>query len=222
VVRLSRSNNGFTIVELLIVIVVIGILAAIVIVAYNGIQQQARNSSTASVIQTYKKALIQYAIEHGTYPIDFATACVGEDYPDSGSFTTASGHICFRSSSASGTNNATFNNAIRPYMGSVGKLPSPNNIIFGSGASPWYFRGAMFHTNVTNLTIDGVLNRWVLIYSMEGQTKCPVGPIIDLNDAAHPYPNVTSTPPSTGYSQLVSGGTVGVECWLPMSDPAKY
>ena len=35
---MSKSKSGFTIVELLIVIVVIGILAAITIVAYNGIQ----------------------------------------------------------------------------------------------------------------------------------------------------------------------------------------
>lgn len=33
-----KSRSGFTIVELLIVIVVIGILAAVTIVAYNGVQ----------------------------------------------------------------------------------------------------------------------------------------------------------------------------------------
>lgn len=38
-----KNNTGFTIVELLIVIVVIGILAAITIVAYNGVQQRAKN-----------------------------------------------------------------------------------------------------------------------------------------------------------------------------------
>ena len=38
----DRSQHGFTIVELLIVIVVIGILAAIVTVAYAGVQERAR------------------------------------------------------------------------------------------------------------------------------------------------------------------------------------
>jgi prepilin-type N-terminal cleavage/methylation domain-containing protein len=41
----NKQQSGFTIVELLIVIVVIAILAAITVVAYNGIQDRARNSS---------------------------------------------------------------------------------------------------------------------------------------------------------------------------------
>lgn len=44
----KSRNTGFTIVELLIVIVVIGILAAIVIVAYNGVQDRARSSAMAA------------------------------------------------------------------------------------------------------------------------------------------------------------------------------
>jgi prepilin-type N-terminal cleavage/methylation domain-containing protein len=46
--KLGIRQKGFTIVELLIVIVVIGILAAITIVAYNGVQQRATASATQS------------------------------------------------------------------------------------------------------------------------------------------------------------------------------
>jgi type IV pilus assembly protein PilA len=50
-----KKQTGFTIVELLIVIVVIGILAAITVVAYSGIQQRARDAKIASALQSVNK-----------------------------------------------------------------------------------------------------------------------------------------------------------------------
>jgi type II secretion system protein G len=63
------KKSGFTIVELLIVVVVIGILAAIVIVAYNGVQARARDARRLADIQTVNKALQLYYIDNGSYPI---------------------------------------------------------------------------------------------------------------------------------------------------------
>lgn len=64
----KRKQAGFTIVELLIVIVVIGILAAITIVAYNGIQDRARYAAYRSDIESMNKAISLYYIDNGTYP----------------------------------------------------------------------------------------------------------------------------------------------------------
>lgn len=51
------QRRGFTIVELLIVVVIVGILAAIVIVAYNGIQSRARLAKIQSDEKTLIKAI---------------------------------------------------------------------------------------------------------------------------------------------------------------------
>lgn len=58
-------KRGFTIVELLIVIVVIAILAAISIVAYNGIQQRARDSQRKNDVAAIAKALKLYRVDNG-------------------------------------------------------------------------------------------------------------------------------------------------------------
>lgn len=73
----NNQNDGFTIVELLIVIVVIGILAAITVVAYNGMQQRARDSIRASDAKNIVKALESYKTLNGRYPLPTPTGGSG-------------------------------------------------------------------------------------------------------------------------------------------------
>jgi prepilin-type N-terminal cleavage/methylation domain-containing protein len=62
------SQKGFTIVELLIVIVVIGILAAITVVAFNGIQQRAQTTVLTTDIANAAKAMKVSQATNGSYP----------------------------------------------------------------------------------------------------------------------------------------------------------
>jgi len=67
-----KPNKGFTIVELLIVVVVIAILAAITIVSYNGITNKANASSAQSTAATVQKKIELYNSTVGNYPISKA------------------------------------------------------------------------------------------------------------------------------------------------------
>ena len=62
------NNKGFTIVELLIVIVVIGILALLVITTYSGIQAKARNSKRQTDVQSVQTQLEAFFSQNGYYP----------------------------------------------------------------------------------------------------------------------------------------------------------
>ncbi len=65
---LKTKQEGFTIVELLIVIVVIIILAGLVLVTFNGVQQKARNTERTTDIKAIESHLETYNAQNGKYP----------------------------------------------------------------------------------------------------------------------------------------------------------
>ncbi len=71
-----EKKSGFTIVELLIVVVVIAILAAVTIVGYTGISQRAKESAIKSALSSAAKQLGIYSTDNGIYPQDRSVAGV--------------------------------------------------------------------------------------------------------------------------------------------------
>lgn len=67
VCRAKRNEKGFTLVELMVVVVIIGILVAIAIPVYGGIQERARDNAHAANIRTLQGVAAMHVSEHG-YP----------------------------------------------------------------------------------------------------------------------------------------------------------
>src|SRR5215210_417943 len=67
-ISLKRKQSGFTIVELLIVIVVIGILAALVVTTFAGIQRKARNTERETDVKAIHGQLEAYFAQNNSYP----------------------------------------------------------------------------------------------------------------------------------------------------------
>lgn len=67
-ISLKKRNEGFTIVELLIVIVVIAILAMLVLTTYSGIQAKARNSQRQTDVQSLQTQIEAFFSQNGYYP----------------------------------------------------------------------------------------------------------------------------------------------------------
>jgi prepilin-type N-terminal cleavage/methylation domain-containing protein len=84
----NTKHSGFTIVELLIVIVVIAILAAITIVAYNGVQERARFATYRSDIASINKAVLMYYADNGSYPGGSTQNCWTNLSSGTGNFIT--------------------------------------------------------------------------------------------------------------------------------------
>lgn len=66
--RTRRGLAGFTLVELLLVLVILGVLAAIVIPKFSGRTEQAKEQAAVTQLSTFRTALDSFEVDNGYYP----------------------------------------------------------------------------------------------------------------------------------------------------------
>lgn len=138
----KQQTRGFTIVELLIVIVVIAILAAITIVAFNGIQKRARNTKTINAVKDYIKLYSAYAVDYDAYP-GSGNYCLGTGYQ---------GGLCWDNRTY--TENTTANAGLSNYAKT---LPSPSTARVYRNATDGFRAGILFvNNNTLRYQLEGV------------------------------------------------------------------
>ena len=186
----ARKKSGFTIVELLIVIVVIAILAAITIVAYNGIRQRANNNAIIhSVSQTIKSIQSYYA----------ATS----EYPSTSgsSFCITNGSGCIFDTGAVITGNSTFDTTIAKVS-----LPPQNVPNVGTVAN------GIAYSYVSNRTFNGELRPVILVYYLNGiSQQCGLG------NVTSPASWTVMTSSTNGYTASNASSTGKTLCYVSIA-----
>ena len=209
------KQTGFTIVELLIVIVVIAILAAITIVAYNGIQERAKSSVLASDLTNAAKQLKIDFIDDGEYP---ATAAAAND----GSGLKASPGTVYSyevNNSANPKNfSLTANNGTVFYFITESGVAKPNiakgssspNSLLTDGvvtSNPWYGSGAGLQSVTVNLgTTQEVSAIKVWHYYADGRTYNATRTEVSTDNTN--WTTVFDSSVSGTYAETASGKTI--------------
>lgn len=158
----SATKQGFTIVELLIVVVIIAILAAITIISFRGVQERAHIAATSTNIKTYVNGLeMMKTIQGGYFKGDGALGITGES---TGS-TTYTGERCAEYGYTPGTVEApagaatsAFNQALLPYLGSIPKQAMSTKVTTlvssADGCSVTIKSGAPYYIGVKKIVIQ--------------------------------------------------------------------
>ncbi len=129
---MRKNRSGFTLVEILIVVIILGILAAIVIPQFTNASSSAKTSSVQSTLQSIRSQIELYKIQHNDTPPTLTDA-TGWGYLTGPTDQTGN---------TSTTNGGVFTNG--PYLQQVPKNPLNGNTAIESVAAAstvdaWYY-----------------------------------------------------------------------------------
>lgn len=171
----TNTHSGFTIVELLVVIVVIAILAGISFMTYRGIQEKAYVAKVATAVDAYVKIFEMYKADHGVYPIDITdAACLGlaSHYPAADGFGAG---VCEQWSAGGPPDLSASDYLITELQPYITEMPNASLPVIEDPVGGVRSRGAVYgYWDYTQADNDVVL-RPALSYYPKGNQDCPKG-----------------------------------------------
>lgn len=174
---LPKKQSGFTIIELLIVIVIIAILAAITLVAYSGVQQRANNVAIISAAKQTIKLIDLWNVSNS--PLN-ANVCATAD----NSCTSWNGTV-------QTSDNSSLLNGFKTVGTPVASVPHMSSSRYG-----------IYYNYRSGMTFNDQPARGLLMYWLQGTQDCGMENIAMQVAAtgSEPDPWVTSTTGNTGSS----------------------
>jgi len=165
--NIKRLKYGFTIVELLIVVVVIAILASITVVSYNGITERAKTARLGSAVRDYTNILLMYKQTYGDLPNIYGeTACLGPNFP-AASFYAQSDCRMYGPTPTSYTTVGFYDMLLLELKKVTNSLPDTSYStmrVEPSAVRAEYSRGAVYQDDSEEI-----------VYYLKGNVRCPIG-----------------------------------------------
>lgn len=180
----QNTKSGFTIVELLIVIVIIAILATITIVAFNGVTQRAKNSAKVSNVESIAKLIKLYHVDHQAYPLAV----------DGGWCLTTDNTCTQYNGTVVSTNNSALMTALREF----GTPPASA----GDDTSGTYYGIQYLYSSTRQL--DSVVNPLILVFWLNGTNQTCAGAVsgmVSVKDGAGTMVEGAQSKADTGTNQ---------------------
>lgn len=87
IMKIFKNNKGFTLVELLIVIAIIGVLSTLLTANFIGVRQRSRDATRKSNLRQIQSALELYRSDQGSYPTSVPNCTSSLMSPDCSSTT---------------------------------------------------------------------------------------------------------------------------------------
>jgi prepilin-type N-terminal cleavage/methylation domain-containing protein len=180
-----KNKPGFTIVELLIVVVVIAILATITIATYSGIQDRAQRVSAFQAANDTAKLLNAYFTVNNNYPSFSSDVCLGGYRTD---------NLCYATAGLTPARDTAFESAIA----SMGKIPS-----FPVDKTGGNYTGLIFKRDAGR-TLNGQLAEYSLVFYIYGSgTKCGIPNSVRWTSSVYAYNDYDSTWASTTQCRII-------------------